>query len=75
MAPGADRVFEVVAPNGFVGRLSSDALGIAACLYAFSHGSFGEAGDLAESCAVHYHQLREYALQHPAAGSLMAVID
>jgi hypothetical protein len=75
MAPAADREFEVIAPNGFVGRLSSDALGIAACLYAFSHGSFGTPGELADACAVHYHQLRDYALQHPAAGKLLAAID
>lgn len=75
IAPAADRSFEVAAPNGYSGRLTAEALGIAACLYAYSHGSFGEDADLADACAVHYHQLREYALQHPAAGSLMAVID
>ena len=75
MAPVADRTFEVVAPNGFVGRLSSDALGIAACLYAFSHGSFGTPGELAEACAAHYHQLREYTLQHSQADQLLGLTD
>jgi hypothetical protein len=75
MAPAADREFEVVAPNGFVGRLSSDALGIAACLYAFSHASFSAETALAEACAVHYHQLRDYALQHSQADQLLRLTD
>jgi hypothetical protein len=30
---------------------------------------------LAELCARHFHLLREYALDHPEAGSIMAAID
>jgi hypothetical protein len=74
MAPGSEDPIDVTAPNGFTGRLSADALGITACLYAFSHLSFG-AGEFAEVCASHYHQLREYALQSQGAGQILAAID
>jgi len=73
MAPDA-HAFEVVCENGYVGQLSGEALGITACLYAFSHLSFG--GDVfAEVCAEHYHLLREYALGHPEARGILAAID
>jgi hypothetical protein len=75
MAPSTDEAFEVTAANGFSGSMSADALGIAACLYAFSHGSFGAQPDVAEACGAHFHQLRDYALQHPASDVLLAAID
>ena len=45
MAPQTEELFDVRCENGFEGRLSACALGIAACLYAFSHLSF-EGGEL-----------------------------
>ena len=36
MAPRGDTIFAVSCENGFEGNLSADALGIAACLYAYS---------------------------------------
>ena len=74
MAPDVDRGFEVSCENGFEGTLSADALGVTACLYAFSHLSFGE-GAFAEACAEQYHLLREYAMDHPEAGVILAAID
>jgi hypothetical protein len=73
MAPDA-HAFEVVCENGYVGQLSAEALGIAACLYAFSHLSFG-GDEFAELCAEHYHLLREYALDHPEARGILAATD
>ena len=56
MAPKADTLFTVSCENGYEGQLSADALGIAACLYAYSHLSFREDA-LAAICADHYHCL------------------
>ena len=73
MVPGGG-TFEVVAENGYAGALSAQALGITACLYAYSHLSFGE-GAFAETCAEHYHLLREFTLDHAEARGILAAID
>ena len=74
MAPKTDEPFDVRAENGFEGRLSPCAFGMTVCLYAFIHLSFG--GDrLAATCAEQYHLLREHALDHPEAQSILAAID
>jgi hypothetical protein len=39
-ASGTDIVYNVSCPNGFDGQMTADALGIVACLYAYSHLSF-----------------------------------
>ena len=74
MAPRSDTIFSVSCENGFEGKLSADALGITACLYAFSNLSFGD-GVFAETCADQYHLLREFALCHVEAGAIMQVTD
>ncbi len=74
MAPVTDSIFHVSCENGFEGNLSADALGITACLYAYSHLSFGE-GEFAEVCAEQYHLLRNYALDHPEARDILRAID
>ena len=74
MAPRSDEVFTVRCENGFEGRMSACALGITACLYAFSHLSFG--GDrLAQVCAEQYHLLREHMLDHREVAAILAAID
>lgn len=74
MAPNSSALFPVHCENGFEGQLSADALGIAACLYAYSHLSFG--GDaLADQCAEHFHWLRDFALDHVEASAVLAAID
>lgn len=77
MAPAHESLFEVRAPNGFDGRLSADALGVAACMYAFSHGAFhrDEAGAGAEACSRHFHLLRDLAIQHRERDAILSVID
>ena len=74
MAPSREKFFAVSAENGYEGELSGNALGVTACLYAYSHLSFRE-DDFAESCAEHYHRLREFALGHPEAAAILAAID
>lgn len=74
MAPRCDTIFAVSCENGFEGKLSADAFGIAACMYAFSNLSFGE-GAFAEACAEQYHMLREYMFQHPEVKAILGTID
>lgn len=74
MSPRANTIFSVCCQNGYEGKLSPDALGIAACMYAFSHLSFGD-GRLAEACAEHYHLLREYLFEHPEAKAILRAVD
>ena len=74
MAPDSVGKFEVISENGYTGFMSADALGITACLYAYSHLSFGE-DDFAESCGQQYHWLREYMLDHSEAGAVLGAID
>jgi hypothetical protein len=73
-APRVDTIFDVSCDNGFEGKLSADALGIAACLYAYSQLSFGD-GDFAETCAQQYHLLREYMFEHLEVRAILAAID
>lgn len=74
MAPRADAIFKVNANNGFSGHLSADALGITACLYAYSHLSFGD-GAFAETCAQQYHLLREFMFCHAEVKAILGAID
>lgn len=74
MAPRFDTEFRIVCQNGYEGRMSPDALGITACLYAFSQLSF-EGTPFAEYCARHFHHLREYAQQHPESMDILSAID
>jgi hypothetical protein len=58
--------------NGFEGRMSADAAGIAVCLFAFSHLSFEYTTDIFSK---HFHRLREFAQNHPEAALIFAAID
>ncbi len=74
MSLETDKTFHVSCENGFEGELSADALGITACLYAYSHLSFGTDG-FADMCGRQYHWLRDYALDHPEAAGILRAID
>ena len=74
MSPRSTAVFDVSSENGFEGQLSADALGITACLHAYSHLSFSD-GEFAETCADQFHLLREYALGHEEVRSILQAID
>ena len=74
MSPASDTPLTVSSMNGFTGVMSADALGITACLFAFSRLSFG--GDAAaDACAEQYHLLRDFALDHADVGAILAAID
>ncbi len=75
MTPCPNQLYQVSCENGYEGKLSADALGITACLYAYSHLSFSSDQSFAEICANHYHSLREYMLQHSEASKILGAID
>ena len=73
MAPEMDRVLPIeVGGNGFSGRMSADAAGITACLFAYSHLSF-EFPDA--RLDFHYQRLLAFADQHHEASAIFSAID
>ncbi len=76
MAPDTDARFRVVSENGYESEMSADALGITACLYAYSHLAFSAPTATALILAEHYHWLREWMLEgHPEVGAILRAID
>ena len=74
MCPASGAPFTVTSQNGYTGEMSTDALGITACLFAFSHLSFdGDA--LAKVGAEQYHLLRDLAMDHAEARHILAATD
>lgn len=72
MAPDCEWVRLYVAGNHFDDRVSGDAAGIVACLFAFSIMSM-EIPD--ERFSRHFHALREFAFDHPESTAIFAAID
>ena len=75
MAPAVIDSFNVYCQNGFSAKLSSDALGISACLYAYSNLSFSKIDNLADQCTRQFHLLREYMFDHAEVHQILAAID
>lgn len=75
MSPDFDGNFSVTCENGFSGSVSGDALGVIACLYAYSHLSFSGNEGIAEVYSRQYHLLREFIFQHPEVESILRAID
>ena len=75
MAPDSEQAYQISCDNYFVGQLSSDALGITACLYAYSHCSFSKDKVFGRHMANHYHWLRAYMFEHPEVAAIMGAID
>lgn len=71
------KTFRLSAPNGYEGTLSANAMGITACLYAYSHLSMSHrySSDFAQVCAVQYHLLREFAMGHAEEAAIWRAID
>lgn len=74
MCPASETSFTVSSQNGYSGQMSADALGITACMFAFSHLSF-ERDAVSEVCADQYHRLRDLAMDHPEAEAILAACD
>jgi hypothetical protein len=75
MAPDSHGKFQVASENGHECFMAADAMGITACLYAYSHLSFGGNDEFAEICARQYHLLREFMFEHPEARDILRAID
>ena len=75
IAPEGNQVYQVSCDNYFTGELSADALGIAACLFAYSHCSFSRKEAFGKLTARHYHLLREYMYEHPEVAAILGAID
>ena len=74
MAPSDERIFHVTCNNQYEGDLSADALGITACLYAYSNLSFTD-GRFGRVCACHFHRLREYMMDHAEVRAILGATD
>lgn len=58
--------------NGNGAELSSEAIGIAVCLLAYSHHACRTESD---AMTEHYYRLRDYALSHAECRAIMHIID
>ena len=65
--------YALAAPNGFEATVSAEVAGLIASLYAFSHLAF-KFGTV-EVFSDRFHQLREFALEHAEARTILAAID
>ena len=74
-SPELPEIFNASSENGYQGIVTADALGITACLYAYSHLSFTDLGEFSEACARQYHLLRDYAFEHLEAKHIFRLID
>ena len=75
MAPECKTPFRIVCPNGYEGVLSGDALGLVACLYAYSHLSFIAMKPAATTYARMYHLLRDYVREHLDVVQILRATD
>ena len=75
MSPSSQNKFKVSCMNDYAGEMSADALGITSCLYAYSHLSFGQESQFTDTCAQHYHWLREFAFDHDESRGIFSAID
>jgi hypothetical protein len=75
MAPEGDQIYQVSCDNYFTGVLSADALGLTACLYAYSHCSFSRDECFGRLCAMQYHLLRHHMYEHEEVANILGAID
>lgn len=74
-APDGEYMYHVTCENFWEGNLSSDALGITVCLYAFSRLSYSENPVFGKLMAEHYYWLREFIYEHPEAAGILGATD
>ena len=75
MTPSGDCSYHVICENQFEGDLTADALGITACLYAYSNLSFSGPDAFADICFDHYHWLRDFTFEHTEVEAILAATD
>lgn len=74
MSPRSDKAFSISCAYSVPVKLSAEGFGITACLFAFSHLSFGR-GAFAETCGRHYHLLRAFVNEHLEAPAIYRATD
>ena len=67
--------FDCVSSNGFECRLSADAFGITATLFALNCAMDGQSGATLEKLVDGYYRLRDYAAGHEEAARIFRMID
>lgn len=79
LAPNkTERMRVEVDGNGFDGAMSADAAGIVATLFALNHLValvYEEGGPELDKLSDHYYFLRDFALGHPEAVTILRAID
>jgi hypothetical protein len=74
MAPSGDETYKWSNPDNYSEcEMSGEAIGIVACLYAFSHMSFKHRNN--DSFGDQYHKLREAMYRHPESAKIIRAID
>ena len=74
MWPSGGGTYAVESPNGWSGTLTADALGICACLFAYSGLSFTAPDAMASILADNFHRLREFAMDYSVEASQIAAV-
>lgn len=72
MSPPDDEYEIGIDSNGFLGRMSGDAAGIAVCLITFSDLSHNHS---AKKFTEHFHWLRDFAFEHAEFETILQAID
>ena len=72
MSPDCESLQLRVDGNGYDDRMSGDAAGIVACLFALSHLSFRIPSEMLSR---HFQQLLEFAAAHREASAIFAATD
>ena len=67
--------FDCVSSNGFECRMSADAFGITATLFALNCAMDGQSGATLEKLVDGYYRLRDYAAGHEEAARIFRMID
>jgi len=75
LAPELPETFSAESENGYQGTVTADALGITACLFAYSHLSFTGPDEFSDTCSRQYHLLLDYAFEHHEAKHILGLID
>ncbi|WP_233854150.1 antirestriction protein [Paraburkholderia sp. HD33-4] len=76
VAPDNDKRYTIsVAGNGYEGEVSALAFGMTVTLFVLGSLCWIENEALRERFTDNYHQLRQYVLDQPEAGAVLAAID
>lgn len=73
--PATEKDFGCDSLNGFECRMSADAFGITATLFALNCAMDGQSGATLEKLVDGYYRLRDYAAEHEEATQIFRMID